>query len=252
MSRVLIATPTAGGVVKALYATTLVRAVLALTQQGLGVDFLTVDGSYVSKARNYFAQVLLRNSQITHLIMIDSDMAVDGQVIRRLLDSNKPVVAAAYSQRRINMEAFAKAARGSELSVADLTALALAYNVQPSVLSGTRQLQVTGGMCRVEQVALGCSAIRRDAFETLIEAGLVRLRPDRFLQASCDEGPVYGFFDEITLENGDILSEDYSFCRRWKSVPGSEIWAIVDETVGHIGDMVYGAPYVSRLLQGKA
>jgi len=56
----------------------------------------------------------------------------------------------------------------------------------------------------------------------------------------------------ITLEDGDSLSEDYSFCKRWRSMPGSEIWAVVDEPIGHVGDMVYGAPYLKRLLQGKA
>ena len=66
------------------------------------------------------------------------------------------------------------------------------------------------------------------------------------------EGPFYEFFSEITLEDGRRLSEDYSFCKRWRSMPGKEIWAIVDEPVGHVGDMVYSAPYLKRLLQGKA
>jgi len=48
------------------------------------------------------------------------------------------------------------------------------------------------------------------------------------------------------------MAEDYSFCKRWRSMPGKEIWAIVDEPIGHVGDMVYSAPYLKRLLQGKA
>jgi hypothetical protein len=74
-------------------------------------------------------------------------------------------------------------------------------------------------MCRVQQVALGCSAIRRDAFESLIATGTARQRPDRFLHKTGFEGPFYGFFDEITLDDGDTLSEDYSFCKRWRSGP---------------------------------
>jgi hypothetical protein len=57
MTHVLIATPTAGGVVKALYATTLVKTVAAVKDAGWGVDFVTVDSSYISKARNYFANL---------------------------------------------------------------------------------------------------------------------------------------------------------------------------------------------------
>ncbi len=93
MTHVLIATPTAGGVVKALYATTLVKAVLAVKDAGWSVDLLTFDGSYVSIARNHFANVLLRQPHFTHLVMIDSDMSVEGHVICRLIRSDKPFVA---------------------------------------------------------------------------------------------------------------------------------------------------------------
>jgi hypothetical protein len=203
-------------------------------------------------ARNYFAHLLLRRPHFTHLVMIDSDMSFEGQVICRLLRCDKPVVAAAYSQRRMDMVAFAQAARNPKLALAELTALALGYNLQPELEAGARQMTVIDGICRVNHVAPGCAVIRRDAFESLIAAGMVRLRPDRFLQKSGFEGPFYDFFGEITLEDGDSLSEDYSFCKRWRSVPSNEIWVVVDEPIGHVGDMVYSAPYLKRLLQGKA
>jgi hypothetical protein len=252
MTHLLIATPTAGGVVKSLYATTLLKTVLAAKDAGWNVDLVTVDSSYISKARNYFANVLLRQPYFTHLVMIDSDMSFERHIICRLVRCEKPVVAAAYSQRRIDMGAFAQAARNSELTMADLTALALEYNLQPQLEPGASQLKVIDGMCRVNHVALGCAAIRRDAFESLIAAGMVGLRPDRFIQRSGLEGPFYDFFGEITLEDGDSLSEDYSFCKRWRNMPGNEIWAVVDEPIGHVGDMVYGAPYLNRLFQGRA
>lgn len=248
---VLIATPTAGGVVKALYATTLVKTVIALKDVGWSVDFVTVDSSYISRARNYFAHILLNKPHFTHLVMIDSDMSFESEVIHRLLRCNKAVVAAAYSQRQMDMMTFAQAARNSKLELADLTALALQYNLQPELEAGACQLRVIDGMCRVNYVALGCAVIRRDAFESLIAAETVRLRPDRFLQRSGLAGPFYDFFGEITLEDCDRLSEDYSFCKRWRSISGNEIWAVVDEPIGHVGDMVYSAPYLKRLLQGK-
>jgi len=252
MTHVLIATPTAGGVVKSLYATTLLKAALAVKEAGWSVDYVTVDSSYISRARNYFANLLLRQSHFTHLIMIDSDMSFERHIICRLVGSGKPVVAAAYSQRHLDMEVFAQAARNPELTIGDLTALALEYNLQPQLEPEARHVKVIDGMCRVNQVALGCAAIRRDAFEILISAGMVRLRPDRFIQRSGLEGPFYDFFGEIMLEDGDSLSEDYSFCKRWRSIPGNEIWAVVDEPIGHVGDMIFSAPYLNRLLQGKA
>jgi hypothetical protein len=248
---VLLATPTAGGIVKSLYATTLFKTAMAIKDAGWNAEFATFDGSCIVAARNYFAHTLLRQSYFTHLVMIDSDMSFGGHMVCRLLRCDKPIVAGAYSQRRMDMEAFAQGARNPELAQADLAALALEYNLALELEPGTRHVKVTDGMCRVDRIALGCAAIRRDAFEKLIDARIVQARPDRLLQRIGLEGPFYDFFGEITLDDGDRLSEDYSFCKRWRSVQGNEIWALVDEPIGHVGDMVYGAPYVNRLLRGK-
>lgn len=252
MAHVLIATPTAAGIAKALFAVTLFKVVSAIKDAGWSAEFISFDSSYISRARNYFANLMLRHPDLTHLVMIDSDMSFERHIIPRMLNSGKPVIAAAYSQRRIDLEVFVHTARDSKLSIAELSALATSYNLQPEPEPGSRQVKVVDGMCRVRHIALGCSVIAREALETMRSAGAVKLRQDRFLERSGIEGPFYNFFDEITLEDGDILSEDYSFCKRWTGVPGNEVWAVVDEPIGHVGDMVYSAPYLSRLLAGKA
>jgi hypothetical protein len=255
MTYILIATPTAGGVVKSLCAITLVKVVLAIKDAGWNASFVSVDGCYVSMARNYFANILLRQSQFTHLVMIDSDMSFDGHTVCRLVRHNKPVVAAAYAARRVDLEAFAAASRNSELTASDRLALASSYTVQPALEPGTRQIKVIDGLCRVNHIALGCSVIERAVFENLIAAGVARLLPDDALGQAHRidlKGPFYDFFSEITLENGIRLGEDYSFCKRWRSLAGNEIWAAVEESIGHVGDMIYGAPYLNRLHQGKA
>jgi hypothetical protein len=133
-----------------------------------------------------------------------------------------------------------------------MVSLALTYTLQPELEPGTRQVKVIDGMRRVDRTGLGCAAIRRDAFESLIATSIVRLRPEHSSERFGLEGPFYDFFSEITFEDGNRLSEDYAFCKRWRSMPGNEIWAVVDEPIGHVGDMVYSAPYLNRLLQGKA
>jgi hypothetical protein len=47
-----------------------------------------------------------------------------------------------------------------------------------------RPVRVVAGMCRVEHIALGCSAIQRGAFELLISSGIVGKRPHGFLQTA--------------------------------------------------------------------
>src|SRR3954454_15205335 len=246
---VLFATPTAGGIVKVGYVHTLFKATIAVKNAGWRADIVTVDGSDIIAARNLFANLLLHRPEFTHLIMIDSDMCFDGNIVCRLLRSDKPVVGAAYAKRRMDLQALVQAARNSEfseLTPADLTAVVLDYNLQLEAGS----VQVVDGMCCVQRLALGCAAIRRDAFEGLIAAGTVsQLRPDGLLQSFGLDGPSYDFFSQITKPDGERLSEDYSFCERWLSVSGNEIWALIDVPVGHVGDMVYGAsaPYLTRL-----
>jgi hypothetical protein len=252
MTHVLIATPTTGGVVKSRFATTLVEVFQAVKDAGWDATFVTVDGCYVSMARNYFANTLLNQAQFTHLAMIDSDMFFDGHVVCRLIRSGKPVVAAAYPARQMNWHAFAVASRHPELSEANRFALALDYTLEPASEPGTRQVKVTDGMCRVNRIALGCSVIQRGAFESLIAAGMARPLPDNIADRIGLKGPFYDFFSEMTREDGALIGEDYSFCKRWHSMPGNEIWAVIDESIGHVGDMIYGAPYLNRLRERKA
>ena len=234
MTHVLVATPTAGGVVKSLYATSLVKVVLAVKDAGWDADFMTFDGTYVSIARNYFANTLLGQSQFTHLVMIDSDMSFDGDVICRLIRCGRPVVAAAYPQRRIDLEAYAQAARNPDLTADDRFALAMKYTLQPEPERETHQVKVVNGMCRVHRISLGCSVIQRKAFEVLIATGVAPLLPDGSWETIDFKGPFYDFFSEITLEDRTRLSEDYSFRKRWRSLAGNKIWAIVDEPIGHV------------------
>ena len=190
--------------------------------------------------------------QFTHLVMIDSDISFEGHIICRLIRSGKPVVAAAYPGRQMNWQAFAVASRRPELSEANRFALALTYPLELTSEPGTPQVKVTDGMCRVNWIALGCSVIQRGAFESLIAAGTARSLPDDTADGNGFEAPFHHFFSEMTREDGALIGEDYSFCKRWHSMRGNEIWAVVDELIGHVGDMIYGAPFLNRLRERKA
>jgi hypothetical protein len=46
-------------------------------------------------------------------------------------------------------------------------------------------------------------------------------------------------FNKMKDPNGRPLSEDYSFCERWRQC-GGEVWCGVDYPIGHIGNFTYG------------
>ena len=60
-------------------------------------------------------------------------------------------------------------------------------------------------------------------------------------------GDFWGFFDNMVVEDGVLLSEDFSFCRRWTETCGGEDFGMVTDYIEHIGDMIYGAPYLFSL-----
>lgn len=47
-------------------------------------------------------------------------------------------------------------------------------------------------------------------------------------------------FEALTDENGIAMSEDVSFCRRWRAI-GGELWATFDQAVGYTGPFTFRA-----------
>jgi hypothetical protein len=64
-------------------------------------------------------------------------------------------------------------------------------------------------------------------------------------KAQIGDRSVYNFFGARPEDatKGEHVSEDISFCRRWRVDCGGEIWALLDAKIGHIGDYAYGADH---------
>jgi len=242
---IFIATPTAGGITTTDYARTLVNATLAIHESGGGYQHLIVDGAEVALARNILANTFLQTPECDAILFIDSDMAVEKKVFKHFLAQEHSIVGAAYSERRIDLEIFAKAMQEKN-DIERARALASKYNVR--ITAGEKN--IVDHLCPVIGIGFGCVLIKREVFHDLAKHSLVDELISSRLKSSGVADKAYDFFGRIRLDSGEWLSEDYAFCDRYLKLPDAKIMAYVGAGVSHVGSFNYSAPYMKRLKEG--
>ena len=238
----LVATPTAGNLVTAAYASTLMAVARAARDAGWDFDSLSFDGADIIMARNYLANHVLRDERVSHILFIDSDMRVQQSVLEQFISLDFPVLGAVYPRRHFNLDKFAKALQAQHPRV-EAEALAMDYNVRVSAKS----LQVTNGVCEVLGVGFGCVIIKREVLMLLAKNGIARKVPSGQLKAFGMGETYYDFFSTIEMDDGSYMSEDYSFCDRVGKLPGGKVRAWIGEGVAHMGSYSYEAPFEAQL-----
>ena len=148
----------------------------------------------------------------SHLFMLDDDIGFEPQLVLDMLRFNQPLVGALYPKRTYPLQW-----AGSGLEA-------------PEILSGFME---------VEGVGAGALLIRRDAITAMIE---------KFPDLICDyitigELAAMGakrtldFFRPMQTEKGKV-SEDISFCRRYREA-GGRVWGAIGHNMIHEGPHPY-------------
>lgn len=109
------------------------------------------------------------------------------------------------------------------------------------------------GFLEVAGVGGGIVLIRRDCVEKMIEAypDLMDTRPPerqpaRVQVEAANLDRVFCPFNEAKNKDGNGLSEDLSFCQRWRDI-GGKVYANVSHPIGHIGPRESVGAYESFL-----
>ena len=242
VEKVFIATPTAGGVVATAFTSTLVAITITLKKQGINYCYCTIDSSDIVTARNYLANSFIRDKSCSHILFVDSDMAVPQETLSAMLASGKDFVGTIYPERQLSLERYGTfLKKGYEHEEA--LASALKYNVRHL----SKDVEIVGNLCKVRGLGFGFVLIARSIFDNLIAQNGVLSMESSVLKKFNLTGNVFDFFSELPVVSGERLSEDYSFCERVIRSKAGEIWAVVAEKVGHVGKFTYGSPYIVRL-----
>lgn len=244
---IFIGVPTADQTIKTGTTKAIYRLTLALQRAGINTSLFFAESADVIENRNILAAYFLE-TDASHLLFIDSDIAFDPQLVGNFLAVNKPIVGSAYCKRKIDMKQFAEsyaALEGKVASPEDRYRAAQARASQFPFMAKQGSKVLKGGYVAADAIPAGLMLIQRKVFTTMIKnpekATLRQLGPTPLWP----QGGHYGFFDRVWIQKHKYwLSEDLSFCHRWVAGLGQELFAYIGQGVAHLGNMSYDASYL--------
>tara|TARA_B100000029_G_C17506601_1_gene934693 strand:+ start:473 stop:1141 length:669 start_codon:yes stop_codon:yes gene_type:complete len=171
---------------------------------GFTVDTLSNE-SNINRGRNSIAAKFLAGDA-THLMFVDSDIQWQPEHVIKLVKSDKDMVGGVYPSKSIPVK-----------------------HVVNTIDNG----KIDGDLLEVGTMGTGFLLIKRTVFEQMIKAGAQKYTDDIGLGPEFDDHQ-YDFFNCTIDSQGRYLTEDWSFCRRWRQL-GGEVWADTSIELGHVG-----------------
>lgn len=226
---VLIATPVGGGVVAHDY----MHSVLAIQSHfkdlGWKMRFVSMPDGLVTRSRNAFANLVLRNEELTHLLMLDADVTVPPAGIERIIRSGHDFVGCVVPFREVNWDKV----RAHLDHVPDASADELRFVANQYALWYEPKQKRVDGFVPVHAIGSAVMCISRGALQQIADSGQLSFA-ERGLHATDGKDSGWTFFDPFVDEQGVYLSEDYALCHRWRAI-GGQVWADLETPTRHIG-----------------
>lgn len=232
MKKVMIATPMYGGVCHGAYLKSMISLVDILSKRGYQLNYSELSNeSLITRARNTLTELFLR-SDFDYLLFIDADQGFNATSVAQMIEEEEMIIGAAVPMKGINWERVRKAAQEDR---PDLSAFTSIYNVNISTEQKEILRSNPGQKVEVDYIGSGLMLIHRDVFNQLKESTPI-YKSDQHSTGGISYGEeIHNFWrTEIDQDSGRLLSEDYNFCKMWKSVGGK----------------IYLAPYVKVVHAG--
>lgn len=221
-TRILLGTPVAGEQAAVSYVHTVLNLQRHAMRSGWELEVCHRSDGLVTRSRNAFASQVVADDSFTHLLMIDSDVSFDPNVVQRLIASTYPVVGACVPLRHVRWDRVAELAEAvANPSPQDLASISHSYAV---TFSEDAHARANDGFLPADFVGSAVMLISRDA--------LIRVAESDQVQHYQPNG--WTFFDPFVDGRGIYLSEDYAFCQRWRNLGGT-VFADPTATITHTG-----------------
>jgi hypothetical protein len=230
-ARLVVGTPCYGGLVTMRYMQSMCVLLLQAPRMDLSVQLEMIGyESLITRGRNTLLTKFLDQPDATHLFFIDSDIAFNVNQVARMIAFDQDVVAGMYPLKQMEWDT---AAIGRVNAGERLEHAALRYVGLPCEGDEAEQRQE---FVTAQYAGTGFMLIKRKVLEQMITAyPQTRFTSSHHTRAPSTSKNQYALFDCIIDEkSGAYLSEDYTFCKRWRDL-GGKIWLDTQSTLTHIG-----------------
>lgn len=201
MRKVLIGTPSYDGRIDVWFANSLLGTAKMAYEKDVFVHAIyTSYDSLIQRARNSLFKLAI-NGGYDDLFFIDSDAEWEPEWFFRLLERPEPFIGGALVKKSDTNEGYTVKLMDKKLK----------WSEDKNIIE-------------VDGVGTGFLKINKFALEKLWDMS------DEYMS----EGEKHRMVCDIKVENGDLISEDYILCSKWKSL-GYKVWLDPTITLNHIG-----------------
>jgi len=194
---------------------------------GIYGGFATASHTNIGQLRNVFLTAFYDKTDATHILMTDADMRFRALLVMEMIKFNQPVVGVVYRKKSPSVE---WVGRG------------LPENPEP--VDGFLEMAGVGGGLLL--ISRPCVEEMVRKFPELVDDRPPHRQPAKVQVETAKIDRVFRFFDPLQNEFGDELSEDLSFCERWRSI-GGKVYANIQHPITHIGMADFGGSYQQHL-----
>lgn len=210
MRKVLIGTPSYDGKVDVWFANSLVNTIRLTPPDTVIVPVYMAYDSLVQRARNDLVKLALEEG-FDDLIFIDSDVEWNPEWINKLLNYDEDVVGGTYPKKSDNLQFPVKAL--------------------PDGLVAN-----DNGLIEVEGMPTGFLRLSRAALQKVWDVS------DEYQNESKTCRMVF----DIKVMDGQLVSEDVVFCRKWRDL-GGKVYLDPSMTCNHVGVKKYQANFMEYI-----
>jgi hypothetical protein len=227
---IMIAVPAGGEMVNVATVVSLYSTGEWLTKMGFRHGLKTFSAADIEDIRNLFVTAWYDATDYSHLLFVDADMGFGPELIRDMINFDKPLMGCLYARRNMNPSVVGTLPEGHSIK------------------------DVQKGFIRSTGLGCGVMMISREVIKTMLEKmpELNDTQGAYLMEAVSADVPlkrIIRAFDKIRTPQLR-LSEDMAFCYRWLAC-GGEIWANIHHKISHIGKFDYHLRY-EGVLETKA